>query len=104
MDIGGQKIFKTDFQKAVKFVVDTFESKLGNDPKIRECVHVLGDGAEHIQQHLQNMEEAQKAEAAPTAQASGPEGHIIIPEEAPWQISTGSKTHACFLATSNANM
>jgi hypothetical protein len=46
MDIGGQKIFKTDFQKAVEFVVDFFESKLGNDPKISAAPPDHGGGTE----------------------------------------------------------
>jgi hypothetical protein len=102
---GEQVAVKTRIQMAYDVMEECFGAELSRDQSVWSTMAELAGQVEKYMGHVQAKKDAarpQPVEAAGAATAGtpsqdsppGPGHHRIIPEDAPWIISTGTKAHA----------
>ena len=81
------------------------EAEVSRDTAVRSGVEEFAGVVETYKRHTKAKKEAQRqaqtASTGPKDQDAPPGDHRVIPEDAPWQISTGTKAHARLLAGSS---
>jgi hypothetical protein len=109
---GEQVVHKTRAQQAFAVLEEEFGAQLSRDQSVWATMAEMGSQVDKLTAHVQAKIEAARPKAPEAAgdtpagassQDSPPGHHRVIPEDAPWVISTGTKAHAHLISGSSVS-